>query len=513
MKGYDNHSVSSPGHDVAGRGAPVFQRAVSRPAVSRFMGSLILMVCVGVFLNTVTLRSLFCQAEKGAIDSNRLEEKPISRAKDLYEENRLEEALEYARQAQKTAPEKADTWMVMGKIYLAQATPYKRNLGFEGLFRRELLGEAETAFRRAIELDPLNVEAMNHLSFILYAFRNIPGARDQLKKSLEIDPESSYACYLLAEIDLLQDRTEESVLGFRRSIQIDPDFIDAWSGLIRALVAENRLKEASESVNRLMNRDPELPECLAFAYIIFEDQDLLDDAVSLYQSLLNIAPERVDLRFQLGEASFRLGRKSLAEESFDSVLAVEPAHQGALYFKGCLLFGKGLLNEACVFFAQAARLEGGYQPDAINSLHFVALRFAEEYSFELAINILDTVLEHDPFNCTALSDKALALSKCGMSEDADAVYNQLLKLKPWESSYANNYALHFFGTGRAKQGLKMLDKAINIDGNTDATENAGSYYYYVLPDTEKAKTYFSLVLEADPERTKALVLNELLNRD
>jgi len=138
------------------------------------------------------------------------------------------------------------------------------------------------------------------------------------------------------------------------------------------------------------------------------------------------------------------------------------------------------------------------------------LRHANEHDFDPALAVLDTILTLDPSYIPVLSDKALSLSKSGRSNEADAAFQDLMRREVWDTSFVNNYALHLLGTGRTKEGLAMLEKAIGIDGNIDSLENLGAYHHYIKNDSERASHYFNRVLDSDPERTKALVLKELI---
>jgi len=435
---------------------------------------------------------------------------PLQTALRYFEEQKLAEALEYAKEAEDGGEKKLETGLLLGKIYLAQASGYERYIGFEGYFRRDLLGEAEEYFRQSLNIDPTSTEARNHLAFTLLLLRNIPAAKDQLEEVLRRDKSNAYAFYLLGELGLLQEKGEESISFFKRSLEAKPDFSNARAGLIRAYIAENKRIEASKELVRLVEAIPDLPDALILAYGIYESEELYSEAYILYNSMLDIVPDRIDFRFQMGSVAYRLNRFKDAEMQLDLVLEQDNNHEGALYYKGCLQIRAGVMEKAALYFKRAAGVGGDFFIGSLNQLHSIALNHFQEGRYKTALDLFDFIIMENPSDTLVLSNKALALSQAGRSDQADQAYEELLELDAWDSSFINNYALHLFGTSRQKRGLAMLERAIEVDGSLDAMENIASYHCYVTGDLDKADLYLTKVLGSAPERTKALVLHELI---
>ncbi|MHC4943367.1 MAG: tetratricopeptide repeat protein [Planctomycetota bacterium] len=433
---------------------------------------------------------------------------PLTQANRLLEEDRPDEAMEFAKQAEAEMPGDIETWVTLGKVYLAQGAKINRETGFAGLFRRDLFGEAEENFRKALEMDPGHLDARNNLAFTLCVLKNLPAASDQIDYVLERDPVNVYAHYLRGEVALLRDSFEEADSAFRKVLEIDPDFLDARAGLIETLTVMEKRKEAGEEVKKLLEQAPDLPDIIALAVDVYEPAELLEDAVLLYESLLDLVPKRVDLRFQLGKTQFRLERLTEAEALFEEVLAAEPEHEGALYFQGILASRGRDWSRAAERFNNILTRGGDYFIAAVYQLHYIAQTRANEGELEAAAIELDRILRYDPANSAVLADLALTLSQAGKQEEADDAYEKLIATEPWNSSYVNDYALHLMGSGRIDSGLAMLKKSAEIDQNPDALENLGAYYYFITGEMERAEPFFQRVLENDPERAKSLVLLE-----
>lgn len=439
-----------------------------------------------------------------------IREGELQKALSLFGEGKLDEAMNLAKHFDDEHPRSLESKLLLGRIYLVQAYGITRYTGFAGYFRRDLLGEAEEWFRRALEIDAASIEVRNYLAFTLLLLMNVPAARDEVERVLDLDNKNAYALYLMGEIHLIQGNAAASIRHFQESLAIEPKSAEARAGLIRAFTAEGERKKAAEEMSVLLESNPDLPDALTLAFDIYEALELLSEAVVLYRTLLDVAPQRLDIMFQWGSVEYRLGNLDAAERLFDTLLEKKHDHDGALYYKGCLLIDRGRVEEAAPILERAARQQGTFFSYALDRIHAMALYHAGKNRYEPAFKLFDLILELNHADSVALANKALGLSKAGRIDEADKAFRELMELEPWDSSIVNNYALHLFGTRRTEEGLAMLHQAVKIDGNPDALENIGSYYFYSEPDLGKADDRFRDVLKSVPDRTKSLVLREYI---
>lgn len=459
------------------------------------------LVMVLMMLLAITQNS-FAQAQN--IDDKT---KALQGIQKLFDNNQLSEALDKAKEAEDRFGSDERLLFLIGKIYLIQASGIQRYTGFAGYFRRDLLGEAEEHFRLALELNPKQIDILNHLSFTLVLLKNLPAGKDKALEVLGIDPKNVYALYLLGEISLLENNEKEAVKQFQKALKIHKDSLDSLAGLVRAFTELGKRQEAAETLILLLKQSPELDSAINLAYSIYEKPKLYKDAVILYENMVKTAPQQIRALFQKGTVEFRLERFEDAGRTFSEVIKLEPDHEGALYYTGALLVKEKKGEEASKYFLQTMDLEGDFFSSAVYQLHLKAITEVQANRYDRAFDLFEKILERSPSDTNVIANHALALSQAGQDEQAIVAYEKLLKLAPWDSSHVNNYALHHFGQKRTEKGVATLNKAIDQDENLDAIENLGAHYYYFEKNPMKSAPYFKRVLIGAPERTKALVLH------
>ncbi len=84
---------------------------------------------------------------------------------------------------------------------------------------------AEQEFKKALEIEPLNLQARMELASVLYNQWKLEAARTQVKIALSEDPKLDTAPYLLGRIDRSEGKLAEAAKEFEAAEQLDPSWI------------------------------------------------------------------------------------------------------------------------------------------------------------------------------------------------------------------------------------------------------------------------------------------------
>ena len=102
------------------------------------------------------------------------------------------------------------------------------------------------------------------------------------------------------------------------------------------------LKELQDEVNKSPNDTLKLRELADF----LSASHKTDEAISYYERILKIDPERKDIRFSLSFIYYTKGDVNSAEEQNEKVLAFEPDDEMALYNVGAIAASRGNKEKA-----------------------------------------------------------------------------------------------------------------------------------------------------------------------
>ena len=163
----------------------------------------------------------------------------------------------------------------------------------------------------------------------------------------------------------------------------------------------------------------------------------LDDAETLYQRILAVAPQHADALHFMGVLAYQRGRAAqaldLIQRSIAQVCSLPDWHNNL----GNVLLGLGRLDEAAQAYEEAARLD----PDRAEVHNNLGVLRREQRRHVEAEAAYRRAIELDPKHVDAFTNLGSLLNGLGREEEALASFCQALVLKPRH--------------GRARQALGM----------------------------------------------------------
>ena len=242
--------------------------------------------------------------------------------KALYNQKRYEEALEMARVAVDQRPDFASAHIALG-------------IACAALSRFE---EAETHLRRAIALDPQGQDAYLNLGDVLYNQGRYEEALDVTRVAIEQAPDLFEAHFNLGAILEELGRYEEAIGALAQAAALAPTSSQAAELHFRMgqTAQDNGQPEAATQyymrafeidphhVKALDEIGPHCVEALHKLASLRTDQQRYDEALELFQCLLDIDPSDAVAHGNMGVILFYLDRSGEALQSFDRALSLDP---------------------------------------------------------------------------------------------------------------------------------------------------------------------------------------------
>lgn len=190
-------------------------------------------------------------------------------------------------------------------------------------------------------------------------------ALEKVKPLLEIQP--PLADHLLAEalqiaavsslgLGLLDDA--ESY--WRRSIEANPEFVDAYLNLGTLLKGLNRLRDTEALFRQLLTVRPDLADIQNQLGSMLQDQGRFAEAEAAYRQAALIEPDCVEFHYNLGVVLRPLGRWQEAAQAYQRAVELSPGFVMGYSNLGNVLKGLGRLTEAEAAYRQALAIRGDY---------------------------------------------------------------------------------------------------------------------------------------------------------
>ncbi len=337
-------------------------------------------------------------------------------------------------------------------------------------------------------------------------------SRERLHKTYTTNMDA-YVDYLQGR-DFLRKPRSETILRaatdkFDQSIEMDPDFAEAYAGLCEARLGQYEMsattsffKEAESTCLRALTRDNEATETyLALATLhLFSGQ--YDQAEQEFKYVLTLNPSLVDARLGLARTYASLDRTEEAEAEFRRAVGEDPGYWDCYQLYGNFLIKRGRYREAAANYQDAiSRSE-----DNVNAYNNLGAAYYLAGNFDRAAHAYQESLRLAPTR-GAYSNTGTMYFYAGDFGTAASMYREALEIAPDDArlwSYLGD-ALHW-GAGTAAEAqeayrtaLGLTADALKVNPKDADAMIVNAYVSAHLGDDEHARRMFEKTAELDPD--------------
>ena len=178
--------------------------------------------------------------------------------------------------------------------------------------------------------------------------------------ALKVTENNCRAHLSLAKAMLKQNRIKEAIQHNNEVLKIKPDDTEAINNLGLDFDKAGKTDEAIGYYKKAIEVDP----CDVEAYLnlgsVFIDKGEFGNAVSFFSKALQISPDSLEIRFNLGLALVNSGKFEEAVKIYEEVLRNQPRSAFAHNDFGILLFRQGKFDDAIAHLNQAIRIDPDY---------------------------------------------------------------------------------------------------------------------------------------------------------
>jgi predicted O-linked N-acetylglucosamine transferase (SPINDLY family) len=323
------------------------------------------------------------------------------------------------------------------------------------------LADAEAGYRKVLEADAENVDALHFLGVIAYQRNDFERAAMLISRAISGNSSNAPAHNNLGNVFNSQGKLDRAIACYRDAIALQPDYLDAYINIGGVLKAKGMLDDAMEWFQKAVSLAPNFPSAQSGLGEILAAKGRFEEAAACYRKGIELKPDSAGLYSNLGNVLRSRGlmnddQKLLSDaiDCYHSALTLNPDLPEARSNLGNVLRDVGRLDEAIACYRQALSLNPEF-PEACANL---GSALDEQGRRDEAIGWLRRAVELQSDSPGALSGLANVLKNAGQVEEAIACYRQALALKP-----ASTEVLYQLGNTLREQD--RLDGAIDCYRN------------------------------------------------
>ena len=251
---------------------------------------------------------------------------------------------------------------------------------------------ARGSFTRALELNPLQLEAIGGLTALDLAARRQPEAVSRLDALLAREPKNPGLLLIAGQaFAATKDFTRAEAL-LVRAIQADPGAMPAYSMLGRIYLAQNRLDAARGQFERLATAGGKPVAALTFIGMIDQAQERTADARKAFEQVLQVDAEAAvasnNLAWIFADTGGNLDRALQLAQNAAAALPRQPEVHDTL---GWVYFKKDQLPQAIAELKRSVELD----PASATSRYHLGLAYQKNGDREQARQALQMYLKLD----------------------------------------------------------------------------------------------------------------------
>ena len=403
------------------------------------------------------------------------------------------------------------------------------------------LADALAGYRRVLELDPANVDALSLLGTGLLQIGQAGAAAAFITRAIELsgaNTETATARHAHLFVNLgsalhTAGQADEAIQSFRRGLELAPDLPELHSNLGNALQERGDLAGAVECYRAALAIRPQYPECLFnlgnalaalkvfdFAIESYRKAVLLnpgyaeafnnlgnalfeagrgDEAVEALQRGVEIKPGSVAIRINLASTLNSVGRIDEAIESYRRIIADHPDSAEAHGNLGNALFKSGDREAAAESYRRAIAAQPDYA-DAHYSLAWIQLQQGDARGAE---DSLRSALTFKPRHSGALFNLANLLVDQRRFAEASAQLSRLLEIEPANPQAHCLLGMAFAGDEKFDQAAESYRRAIELESDFPEAHYNLAHMLADCGQDEAARAAFEAAIALRPDYPEA----------
>jgi tetratricopeptide (TPR) repeat protein len=337
---------------------------------------------------------------------------------------------------------------IVAKIYLARGDP----------------GRALKSADDILGLDRNNLQGHLIRSSALLSLADKDKAHQELNYIMKAYPQNAEARFQVGFLAYQEKDYKKAEQVFAELYKDHPNDHRGLAGLTEALVSEGRMPDAVKEVQKAMEKQPERNDLKLFLAHLDVRSEHYDEAIGIYNTLLQKEPKSPSLLFELAESERRKGDLNSSIETFRHCSQEAPNDTRCLLELGLLMDGTGKRDQAKPIYEQILKIQPDH-PVALNNLAFI--KAEEGVDLDQALTMAQRARQKAPASPDIADTLGWIYIKKNMSEDAVRVFHDLVEKDPNNPTFHYHFGMALLQKGDKPSARKELETALKDNPSTD----------------------------------------------
>jgi len=402
---------------------------------------------------------------------------------------------QYAKIVEKD-PADADSWLMLGRLHKVDQNSV----------------ESEKAYKKALEIEPGNEEAMTGLAMVYSDVGDMQRAIGMLRQVAERNPNPRTLMALAEAHEQMRDFAGAAKV-LRRALEMAPSSLELKRGLAQNLLFSNQMDDALKLYEELAEGDARDVQSRLRLSQIYRQKRNFEKARAAANAARKLDPDNIELRYNevnlleaegKGAEAIRLMEELVETTAKKSYTAGERSNRVVLLERLGMLYRANLRHrEAAETFRKMAELDAEAGP---RSAAQVIDTWRQAKELAKAMEEAEAARKKYPEDRMLAMIRAALLADLGKGQEAVAEARRLLKGKDDRNTYLALAQIFEKLKNYAEMG-QALDEAEKLSESPDDKETVLFMRGAMLERTknyEAAEGVFRKVLEMNPDNASAL---------
>ncbi len=434
------------------------------------------------------------------LKSPKTEPNRLSKAIELRETGRYQEAQDWLTNYLEAKSSDADGWSLLSQLFLldkkdaqaekALATAIFINPNLPSIYRNqarlllkkskpaEALIKAQSGFEKSTN-DP---ESLIVLAACLGANQRDLEALPLIKEALKARPNYAEAFASRAMIRLRTKNTNAALEDLEKAIALKPHLTQIWELLGTLRYKNKNLSGAIEALKMALALEPgNVSFMINLGEFLRQDQRI-EEAIVILEQATEKEPENANAWINLGTALQQNNKIESAQVAYKKALAINP-NSGEVYNNlGSIARDSEDWESAQKYFEQAITIK----PDLAEAQSNLGTTLQELGRLEDAEASYKKAIAINPDYAEAHYNLGNILHELGSLQDAKAIYKKAIAIKPDLAEAHSNLGLLLMETGDLEGSRTMHESATKLDSKKWSIYYNYSTYLYEIGNTDFA---------------------------